>query len=60
MPITYDIEKDGLYIKGMEKGMEKGIIVCHEMGLESAKIAEKFEISLQMVLDVIRMYKHRK
>ncbi|MEM6963880.1 MAG: hypothetical protein AAF573_03875, partial [Bacteroidota bacterium] len=33
MPITYDIEKDGLYLQGMEKGEKKG----EEKGMEKGK-----------------------
>lgn len=37
MPILIDIEKDTLYLQGMEKGMEKGI----EKGRQEEKIKEK-------------------
>lgn len=64
MPITYDIETDGLYIKGkaegLEKGLEKGIIVCYEMGLQAEEIAQKFELELEQVLKVIKAYKRKK
>jgi len=25
MPVTYNIEKDGLYLKGIQKGIEQGL-----------------------------------
>jgi len=65
MPITYDIEKDGLYLKGIakgessgfEKGLAQGIIVCYEVGLSVEQIAEKFNISGEKIQQIISSYK---
>ncbi len=44
MPITYDIQKDELFLKGIEQGLEQGI----EQGLEQgmAKGMEKEKVNL--------------
>ena len=39
MPITYDIEADHLYKKGIEQGLEKGIEQGLEKGIEQGKRA---------------------
>jgi len=69
MPITYDIEKDGLYLKGIakgrsegetkgfEKGLAEGIIICHEMGLPVEQIANKFKVSIEKAQQIISSYK---
>jgi len=61
MPITYDIEKDSLYQRGVkqgiEKGIEKGVMICYEIGLLHQQIAEKFEIDISEVMTIINKYK---
>lgn len=66
MPITYDIETDGLYLQGIEKGREEGIEEGIEVGLVQGikkimqkfphytdqYIADLFEISLELVQKV--------
>jgi len=57
MPIIYDVEKDTLYQRGIEKGekrgIEKGIVVCYEIGLLTEEIADKFDIDISKVLQII-------
>jgi len=57
MPIIYDVEKDALYQRGIEKGekrgIEKGIVVCFEIGLSAEEIADKFDIDISKVLQII-------
>jgi len=57
MPIIYDVEKDTLYQRGIEKGekrgIEKGIVVCYEIGLSAEEIADKFDIDISKVLQII-------
>lgn len=53
MPIIYDIEKDTLYKRGHQKGLEKSLVQSilglHKIGLEKAKIAEGLGISIDKV-----------
>lgn len=50
MPIVYDIEKDGLYLEGMEKGVEKGI----ETGkIEICRRLLKRNLSYQEISDIV-------
>jgi len=56
MPITYDIETDGLYLQGIEKGIEKGIILCYKKGFSAEEIAKDLNISLKKVLRIIQAY----
>jgi predicted transposase YdaD len=37
MPLTYDIEKDSLYLKGREKGREEGMEKGREEGMEKGR-----------------------
>lgn len=65
MPITYNIEKDGLYQKGVQQGIEQGleqglekgqiqgIIICYNYGMKPITIAEKFKISIKKVQQII-------
>jgi len=73
MPIIYDVEKDTLYQRGIEKGekrgiekgekrgiekgekrgIEKGVVVCYEIGLSAEEIADKFDIDISKVLQII-------
>ena len=63
MPITYeiDIEKDYLYKRGVEKGIEKkeiqAIIGCFEVGNDVKTIAKALNISQKRVKQVIEEWK---
>jgi len=65
MPITYDIDTDYLYNKGVEKGVEKGIQEGIEKGIEKLiinllrnssmspeEIARTTKIPLEKVLEI--------
>ena len=70
MPVTYDIEKDGLFLKGVkrgekqgiEKGIEKGLIktilFCDKIGMSPNEIAKEFEIDIAKVLQALEEHKH--
>jgi len=69
MPVTYNIEKDGLFLKGVkrgekqgiEKGIEKGLIktilFCDKIGMSPNEIANEFEIDIAKVLQVLNEHK---
>ena len=57
MPETYDIEKDGLYLKGIEKGLIKTILFCDKIGMSPNEIANEFEIDIAKVLQVLNEHK---
>lgn len=58
MPITYDIETDGLYLKGIEEGREIGLVQGIKKIMQKFPhytdqyIADLFEISLELVQKV--------
>lgn len=64
MPITYDVEKDGLYKMGEKKGEEKermrqeveknkSILRLYNLGLDVQSIAEGMDISLEKVKQIL-------
>jgi len=69
MPVTYDIEKDTLFLKGVkrgekqgiEKGIEKGLIktilFCDKIGMSANEIANEFEIDIAKVLQALKAHK---
>lgn len=61
MPITYNIETDGLYLKGIEKGTEKGliktVIFCDKIGMKPKEIANEFDLSIKKVLEILKLHK---
>ncbi len=61
MALTYDIEKDSLYIKGIEKGIEKGELQTKIKGIQNAlrqqkltaeEIADLFEVTIEFVVQI--------
>lgn len=68
MPITYDINKDALYLQGIEKGVEKGstdkeiqaILGLHKEGVDPKIIANALNIPIDRVKQVIEESKSKK
>ena len=62
MPITYDINKDSLYLQGMEKGMEKGeeikekqfIIKLYLSGMRVSEIVSVLDLEMKKVEQAIK------
>ena len=63
MPITYDITTDGLYLEGIEKGIEKGITentiklirnMLNESSLSVEQIAKIADVSIDYVEQIQR------
>jgi predicted transposase YdaD len=61
MPITYDIETDYLYNKGIEKGIEKDRIevICNarKEGLSVDSIARIVKLSVEQVSEILKQNK---
>jgi len=65
MPVTYNIEKDGLFLKGVKRGEKKGIekgliktiLFCDKIGMSPNEIANEFEIDIAKVLQVLNEHK---
>lgn len=61
MPITYDINKDSLYIQGIEQGIERGkeetVLKMHKADFTPEKIASILELDIAFVLKVVRKNK---
>jgi len=65
MPVTYNIEKDGLFLKGVkrgekqgiEKGLIKTILFCDKIGMSPNEIANEFEIDIAKVLQALKAHK---
>ena len=57
MPITYDIETDYLYQKGVEKGIEKGKLIFIQRsrlkGLSIEIIAEIVNLTVEKVRQIL-------
>ena len=54
MPISYDVEKDGLYLKGMEKGIAKSAWNLYNGGCSIQFIAKNLKLSIQQVEEYIK------
>ena len=61
MPITYDIQRDGLYLRGLEQGIEQGIEqerynavanLLRAKVLSAQQIADILEVELKYVLNI--------
>lgn len=65
MPITYDIQKDGLYKRGvafgMEKGMEnekeKAVLRGLEYGMTYEQISIMTELSIEQIKKIEQKYR---
>jgi hypothetical protein len=58
MPIHYDYEKDTLYLKGTEKGLEQSIIKLWEKGFEMPMISNLLDVPLEKVEQIITNFKN--
>ena len=57
MPITYDIDTDYLYNKGIKKGMEKGmeeliVNLLQNSSMSSEEIAKVTKVPLEKVIEI--------
>jgi len=59
MPILYDVEKDSLYQQGIEKGINKSIILLYEAGSQPAEIAKIFKYDLIEILQIIEAHEKK-
>jgi len=65
MPITIDIEKDPLFLKGVEKGLEKAkkedvINLYKELKLPPEQIAKILKVSIDKVRKWIKEFESEK
>jgi len=59
MPISYDVEKDGLYLRGVEKGIAKSAWKFFKAGHSVQAIAKTLEISTQQVEQYIKEWEEK-
>jgi hypothetical protein len=59
MPIEFDITKDTLFLKGMEKGIEQGIEQGIEKGEERGVQKERRRLARQRRQEIRRMHAHQ-
>ncbi len=65
MAITYDIETDGLYLKGVEKGrkqeriesLRKTVLFCDKIGMQAKEIAKEFDLTIEQVKEILEKYR---
>ena len=55
MPIVIDIEKDGLYRRGMAKGIEKGIEKAKEEKLQNAKKLKESGVAIDIIVQSLNL-----
>ncbi len=64
MPVTYDIQKDGLYKRGLalgiEKGLEKGMELVVIRGLENGMSYEQVQLITQLTIEQIKEIEQKK
>ncbi len=58
MPISYDVEKDGLYLRGVQKGVDLGVAKSawkmHKAGNSIRIIAKTLDLTIQQVKEYIK------
>ncbi len=54
MPISYDIEKDGLYLQGIEKGIAKSAWLLYKKGQSIEFIADNLNLTIEQVDTAIK------
>ena len=63
MPISYDVENDHLYLRGIEKGIEKGTAKSawkfFKVGQSIKFISETLEISIPQVKKYIKEWEEK-
>ncbi len=59
MPISYDVEKDSLYLRGLEKGISKSVWKFFKAGQSIEFIAETLELSTQQVKGYIKEWEEK-
>jgi len=56
MPISYNVEKDGLYLQGLEKGMARAAYRMFKAGNSIEVISTTLELTIEQVKGYIKKY----